>query len=92
MDNSQILIRTISRAFILSWIFAVLWVKEYFWGIFSVAIVLYVWNEVTFVLASLRRIDFPQPTASTGATAADEDPDVWREPKPPKSSTRARKS
>jgi hypothetical protein len=102
------------RLFLLSWIFAVLWVKEYLWWTFTLAALLLLLSEIILPTVALAKtlnsdpavprsnpvpstksdpmVPRSNPVPSTGGGDDDGDPDVWREPKPPRSSSRTKKT
>jgi hypothetical protein len=99
MNDSPFISRLVYRLFLLSWIFAVLWVKEYLWWTFTIAALLLVLSEIILPIAAFSKTIDSTPTASpsapmpsSGGSVDTGDPDVWREPKPPRSSPRTKKS
>jgi membrane-bound metal-dependent hydrolase YbcI (DUF457 family) len=99
MNDSPFISRLVYRLFLLSWIFAVLWVKEYLWWTFTLAGLLLLLSEIILPMAALSgtndskpMVSPSNPTPSSSGSVDDGDPDVWREPKPPRSSSRSKKS
>jgi len=114
MNDSPFISRLVYRLFLLSWIFAVLWVKEYLWWTFTIAGLLLLMHDIILPAAALSKTletgprtapSNPMPSSietrtwtassnpmpSSGGTVDDGDPDVWREPKPPRSASRTKK-
>jgi hypothetical protein len=96
--NDSPLSNLVYRVFLLSWIFAILWVKEYFWWAFSIAAFLLLWDGIILPMIAISRsmnsepANAPSKSMPSGGSFDEEDPDVWREPKPPRSSSRTKKS
>jgi hypothetical protein len=91
------LLNLVYRLFLLSWIFAVLWVKEYLWWAFSIAALLLLWDGIILPMIAISRSmnsepNVPSQSMPSGGSSDEGDPDVWREPKPPRSSSRTKKS
>jgi hypothetical protein len=130
MNDSPFISRLVYRLFLLSWIFAVLWVKEYFWWTFTIAALLLLMHDIILPAVALSKtidtvprtapsipmtssidtgprmapsnpmsssIDTgartapSKPLPSSGGSVDEGDPDVWREPRPPRSASRAKK-
>ena len=98
MNDLISLSNLVYRVFLLAWIFAVLWVKEYLWWTFTIATLLFLIDVVVLPMIAVSRAfetrqstAAPNPIPSSGSGDGTE-PDVWREPKPPRSSTRSKKT
>jgi hypothetical protein len=93
MGDSPFIARLLYRVFLLSWIFAVLWVKEYLWWTFTIAALLLLLTEVVLPMVALSKaIDSGSNPIPSSSGVDQGDPDIWREPKPPRSSSRSKKS
>jgi hypothetical protein len=99
MNESSPISDLVYRLFLLSWIFAVLWVKEYLWWAFALAASLLVWHGIILpMIAVSGTINSnpgeppPKSMPSISGKVDEGEPDVWREPKPPRSSSRTKKS
>lgn len=71
------LISSITRLFLLAVIFAVLWVKEYLWWAFGLAVVLYVASALTTTLS------LASATAEDDGDEDDSEPDDETDMTPP---------
>jgi hypothetical protein len=98
MNDLNPISNLVYRVFLLAWIFAVLWVKEYFWWTFTIATLLFLTDVMILpMIVGSRTFEIrpptgaPSPIPSSGSGDGSE-PDVWREPKPPRSSTRSKKT
>jgi hypothetical protein len=97
MNDLNPISNLVYRVFLLAWIFAVLWVKEYFWWTLTIATLLFLIDVMVLpMIAASRTFEIrqsaasPNPIPSSGGDGTE--PDVWREPKPPRSSTRSKKT
>jgi hypothetical protein len=86
------------RLFLVSWIFAVLWVKGYLWWVFGIAALLFVLEMVKALASSSRSGGDFRPAAprshgraSSTNSRDEEDNDFWREPRPPRSAPQTKK-
>jgi hypothetical protein len=55
MNDSVSIVNFVYRSFLLSWIFAVLWVKEYLWWTFTIAGLLLVFDVIVLPVLALSR-------------------------------------
>jgi hypothetical protein len=89
----------IYRIFLLSFLFAVLWVKGYLWWVFWIALVLFLAETVVFpllsVAVSMSAVPVARPRKSKGAPQAGASgpapgSEDFREPRPSRSSSQRR--
>ena len=82
MNDLNPLSNLVYRVFLLAWIFAVLWVKEYFWWTFTIAALLLLLSEIILPMVALSRTfeirpptGAPSPIPSSGGDGTE--PDIW---------------
>jgi hypothetical protein len=99
MNESSPISNLVYRLFLLSWILAVLWVKEYLWWAFTIAAFLLLLDGIILPMIAVSRTinsnpleSPPKSMPSISGNVDEGEPDVWREPKPPRSSSRTKKS
>jgi hypothetical protein len=89
----------IYRLFLLSFLFAVLWVKGYLWWVFGIALVLFLSDTVVFPLLSVAvslpamppaRPRKPKGASQAGASGPAPGSEDFREPRPSRSSPQRR--
>ena len=99
MKNKLDLGPWIYRLFLLSFLFAVLWVKGYLWWVFGIALVLFLADTVVFPLLSVAvsmsalpvaRARRPKASSQAGASGPAAGGEDFREPKPSRSSPQRR--
>jgi len=98
MDEKYFIGRLIYRLFLLSWFFAILWVKGYLWWLLAIAVLLFVGSVLVSTPFSVRAVDESKPEMPAAkrrrwtTKMSEDDDDTWREPKPSQPTPRTKRS